>query len=340
MNQAYCDRLDGWGRDLAKKRVASIRLELVKKSRESMFAAIQTYNNPSAQFRSESFLVLMVIAWTYLLHAYYRGENIDYRVLDTDPKSRRKYKRTRRDAIMYWGLEDCLKAPNCPLDQDTKNNLVFLIGLRHEVEHEMSRNLDNALSARYQACALNYCHYIRRLFGDEYAIEDQLAYSIQFSQLLPEQILATDDDVELSSSLKSYIADFDNSLDEDAFNSERFAYRLIFFRKTRNNRGGADHVIEFIDPDSEMGQELAATYLSLKEVERPKYIPSQIVAQMQQDGYPRFNMYHHTQLWQAHDAKNPGKGYGTLVAKKYWHWYERWIDVVRLHCEDNRELYE
>jgi len=38
---------------------------------------------------------------------------------------------------------------------DAANNLRFLIGLRHEIEHQMTMSLDNFLSARYQACALD-----------------------------------------------------------------------------------------------------------------------------------------------------------------------------------------
>lgn len=46
--------------------------ELVAKAREAMISAIQSYNNPRVSFRSEIFIVLSIIGWTYLLHAYYR----------------------------------------------------------------------------------------------------------------------------------------------------------------------------------------------------------------------------------------------------------------------------
>lgn len=42
-------------------------------------AAIRVYNDPSTRFKSETYIVLMVIAWTYLLHAHYRAKRIDYR---------------------------------------------------------------------------------------------------------------------------------------------------------------------------------------------------------------------------------------------------------------------
>ncbi|HAT8989627.1 TPA: DUF3644 domain-containing protein, partial [Legionella pneumophila] len=52
-----------------KRSVFSIKNELIKKSQEAALAAIQLYNNPLITFKSESFIVLMNIAWTYLLHA-------------------------------------------------------------------------------------------------------------------------------------------------------------------------------------------------------------------------------------------------------------------------------
>ena len=61
------------------RKYGSISSELVKKSREAAIAAVQIFNNPSMLFKSELFIVLMVIAWTYLLHAYYKKKCIDYR---------------------------------------------------------------------------------------------------------------------------------------------------------------------------------------------------------------------------------------------------------------------
>ena len=80
----------------------------------------------------------MVIAWTYLLHAHYRAKRIDYRYFGQGPK-RKKFHRTKRGAFKFWELERCLDDGKCPIDKDTANNLRFLIGLRHEVEHQMTR---------------------------------------------------------------------------------------------------------------------------------------------------------------------------------------------------------
>jgi hypothetical protein len=57
----------------SRRSTSSIKLELVRQSREAALNAVQTYNNPLIGFKSQAFIVLMTIAWTYLLHAYYRA---------------------------------------------------------------------------------------------------------------------------------------------------------------------------------------------------------------------------------------------------------------------------
>ncbi len=50
--------------------VHSIKTELLTKSREAMLSAVGIFNNPSIKFKSETFIVLVIIAWTYLMHAF------------------------------------------------------------------------------------------------------------------------------------------------------------------------------------------------------------------------------------------------------------------------------
>ena len=59
---------------MATRKLFSHRVGLIRSSREAALAAIQTYNNPLMTFKSETFIVLMIMAWTYLLHAYYEGQ--------------------------------------------------------------------------------------------------------------------------------------------------------------------------------------------------------------------------------------------------------------------------
>ncbi len=62
-----------------KRTVGSVKSELISKPWETAFAAIKIFNDPLISFKCEAFIILMVIAWTYLLHAYYRANGIEYR---------------------------------------------------------------------------------------------------------------------------------------------------------------------------------------------------------------------------------------------------------------------
>lgn len=61
-----------------RRKIFSERIDLIQKAREATLSAVQIYNNPLITFKTESFIVLSLIAWTYMLHAYYRSKHIDY----------------------------------------------------------------------------------------------------------------------------------------------------------------------------------------------------------------------------------------------------------------------
>jgi len=319
------------------RRIGSIKSELLKKSREAALAGVQIFNNPNITFKAESYVVLMTIAWTYLLHAYYRYMKIEYRYFEQHGR-RRVFDKTKKGAHKHWELERCLNDTNSPIDKDSENNLRFLIGLRHEIEHQMTTRIDDLLSARFQACCLNYNYYIKQLFGDEQGINKHLSFSLQFSTIEHEQKDMLGDHSELPAHIQSYVQDFDQTLSDDEYASQRYAYRILFVPKTANRKGQADQVIEFVKADSTLAQDVNKTYAVIKETERAKYLPKQIVEIMNGEGFTKFNMHQHTTLWQSQEAKKQGKGFGVQVAKQ-WYWYESWVKRVRKHCQENVAKY-
>jgi hypothetical protein len=169
-------------------------------------------------------------------------------------------------------LTKCLNASQSPLDNETTKNLLFLIGLRDAISHHMSPVLDEYVSARYQACCLNYNHYVKLLFGQRYGIDQHLGYSLQFQSISRDQLSAPTE-ADLPPTVRSYIASFDSQLSADELNSERFAFRMLFVPRLVGKPGQADEVIEFLRPDSEMAQTINRDYVTFKEVERPKFPP-------------------------------------------------------------------
>jgi hypothetical protein len=317
------------------RRVFSVSNELVDKSREAALAAVQIFNNPQITFKSEIFIILMNIAWTYLLHAHYRKASIEYRYFDQKGKIRRFHKTTKGGAFKYWELERCLNDAQSPVDRDSANNLRFLIGIRHEIEHQMTSQIDASLSAKFQACCLNYNDLIKKLFGDGYGIDRHLAFSLQFSSISRNQFEQLNSQPTLPAHIQGFIDEFEGAMPEEEFNSPRFAYRVLFVAKTANRKGQADNVVEFVKADSELAKTVNKSYAVIKETERPKHLPGNIVELMKKEGFPEFTQYHHTILWKERDAKNPAKGLGVRV-EKTWYWYQPWLEQVREYCNTNK----
>lgn len=320
------------------RKVKSVKTELLTKSREAMLSAVQIFNNPNIQFKSESFIVLSNIAWMYLLHAYYRGQKIEYRYHNV-VNERKRYDRTKRGAYKYWELERCLNEDKSPIDNITSSNLKFLIGLRHEIEHQMTTKIDEYLSARFQSCCLNYNLYIKKLFDDKHAIDKHLSVSLQFSTLNEEQTEKLKEFTDLPKNIATYINDFDDKLSDELYNDIRFSYRVLYVPKSANNKGQADKVIEFIPANSPEAEGLNKEYVLIKEKEKQKHLPSNIVSLMHGKGYSRFSMHNHTQLWQKHDGKNPTKNYGVSV-EGAWYWYDHWLKIVEEYCLKNKAKME
>jgi len=324
------------------RRCYSLKEELLQKSRESVLSAVQIFNTPSLKFRAETYIVLMNIGWTYLLHAYFRQKNIEFRVYKLSKNGKRRvFARTHNKDYVYLGLDDCISCKDSPLDKGTINNLKFMIGLRNEIEHQMTTRIEEAYGARFQAYCLNYNFYIKKLFGEEYGIDKYLSFAIQFTNIDAQQAM-TLNTYQLPSSVHMYINDFDSKLSEEEFNDPHFSYRLLFVQKIVNSRDQADKIIEFVKDDPEIIDAINKGYrekIYIKDREKPKYFVKDIIEKMHDLGYVKFNTYHHTQLWKKMDAKNPAKGY-CICIHKLWYWYDSWIVVVTEHCEANKVLYQ
>lgn len=310
----------------------SMKDELIKKSREAMLAAVQIYNNPAITFKAESYITLCIISWTYLMHAFYRSKNIDYKFYKMTG-TRKKYDKTKYGAYKSWDLETCLNKKECPLDSATKVNLKFLIGLRHEIEHQMTTKIDEIVSAKTHAAAINFNYYIKNLFGNKYGIDDDLALCIQFSKIEPSNKIKELNKMKgLSDNIRNYILEFENTLNEELLKDTRYSYRVMYVQLNANRVGQADAVIEFIKLTPEQ-EKLLTDQILVKETEKKKYLPGQVVKKMQEEGYKTFKMHQHTMCWkELASDKNTLTQYGTLVAGA-WYWYDSWITYVRSYCE-------
>jgi hypothetical protein len=150
---------------------------LVEKARECALLAVETYNRPTATFRSGAYIVLMTIAWTSLFHAiflkrrikpYYRKKNSRrYEKIDGEPKG--------------WELKECLQQYYKGDNTAARKNLEFFIGLRNKIEHRSLAQLDAEIFGECQAMLLNFESLLVSEFGDRYAIRGGLTFALQFA---------------------------------------------------------------------------------------------------------------------------------------------------------------
>ena len=309
----------------------SVANELLDKSKEAMISAVQIYNNPLIRFKSEMFIITAIISWTYLMHAYYRKRGVEYRYY-RQRGQRKKFDKTKNGAYKHWELERCINEEQSPLDKGTANNLRFLIGIRHEIEHQKTDSIDEYIGAKLQACALNYSRESVKRFGEEHNIRDNLSLAIQFSPITPEQeslLRSASEDI-IPSNIRNFISTFESELDDEELRSLSYSYKIVYIPMQVNRANQADKAIEFISPDNINSKDVERVLI--KAVEKQKFLPSEIVKMMKKEGYSTFSMHYHTKLWQAKDAKNKKYNFGVQVAKQ-WYWYENWVYVVREHCQ-------
>lgn len=308
--------------------------ELLIKAREAMIAAVHTFNGAGITFRAELFIVTSIIAWTYLLHAFLRREGVDYRYRDKAGA----IEKTKQGAEQYWELGRCLKAPKCPLPDAVVKNLKFILELRHEIEHRSTNRIDDAVSAKLQACCLNFNDAIKTHFGLQYGLERRLPIALQFVAFSADQRTALKKGTTLPPNIASFIDGFEHGLSKEEYANPAYRYRVAFVPIAANRASSADVAVEFIKSDSDKGR--AISQVLLKEVDKARYTAKQVLEIMTRESYPRFNQHSHTQLWKMLNAKAPALGYGR--AGDYdgtWVWYEKWIEVVRAHCQENAERY-
>lgn len=295
--------------------------ELLIKAREAMIAAVQTFNGAGLTFRGEIFLVTAVIAWTYLMHAWFRREGVDYRYpADT----------TRQGAERYWELGKCLRHARCPVKGGARKNLEFLLEIRHEIEHRMTNRIDDAIGAKLQACAINFNETMKREFGHRMGLEKRLPLALQFVTFDRDQRSALKRATGLPQNVEAAIHAFEHGLTKEEAKDPAYRISYGFVPLVGKNAGAADLAVQIVAPGSPEAADIEK--IILKEVNRERYPPTKVVERVQRAGFPKFSVRDHTKLWQTLDAKNPGKGYGCNGDYGQWVYFDRWVQDVIAHC--------
>jgi hypothetical protein len=298
--------------------------ELLIKAREAMLFAVQAFNDPLARFKAEMFIVAAVIAWTYLLHAFFKREGVD-----------RVYRKggqpllTPQGQPKHFELGHCLKLLRCPLSAGERRNLEYLLEIRHEIEQRCTSRIDEAIGAKLQACCLNFDAAIKRLFGGRYGLDRQPSLALQFARVGGAQRRALLGRADLPPAIEALNLAFEGRLSNDELNDPAYAYRVAIVPMTIGNPRKADEVFEIVERGSDAAERIN---LVLRDRERVKLRETDVLQRAAGAGFPGFTSHWHRKLAAKVGARDPAMGHGVDVFGR-WLWYEPWVEVVVKHCE-------
>jgi hypothetical protein len=274
---------------------------LLESSIDCALLSVEIYNKPRAPFRVESYITHMIMSWTRLLQAYFNltiGETYFYK----EPNGRYKLIEGEKKA---WDLKICIQKYGA-LSESVKFNLEFFIKLRNKIEHRTISKDEIGLMifGECQSLLYNYENELIKLFGSEYAINESLAYSLQFSRIRTvkqlessKQLLSTE-----VREIKDFIEKYRLNIKESVFNTQEFSVKLIQIPKiTNTNRN--DLAIEFvnwnsvIEEDKENFDKLTALVkdkvLKTEVINPGKLKPGAIVTLVNESYQINFNHYDH-----------------------------------------------
>jgi hypothetical protein len=232
--------------------------ENLEKCRSAAIAAVDVYNRPGPRFRTAHYIVLVIIAWTALLHAIFYKRQIKpwYKKAGSNPRGDR-YVRVDGDP-KHWDLAECIRQFYGSNTTPERKNLEFIIGLRNKIEHRHLPELDAGLYGECQAALLNLEALISGEFGARYALSEQLAVSLQFTGLVPTEkkkaaaALAS----VAAKTIRDYVEKFRGGLPSSTLNSTKYSFNVFLVPKVANRKELADAAVEFVKVDEASPEEL------------------------------------------------------------------------------------
>lgn len=292
--------------------------ERLIRAREAMILAVQLFNSTTFKFKTEVFCVLANIAWTYLLHEYYK-------------------RHTNVDIIQESGrallLSQMIKRPDGPLSRGIKNNLKAVQDIRDTVEHQLLGRTDVMWFSLFQACCLNFDKTMCKLFGDELTLAHELSFALQFSNMDFDQLIKLQE-YDIPAHIKALDARLQDGMKEDDLSDREYQFRVIY---TLDSASKSRAHIEFIKPGTDKGREIRNVLVKPRIADQLyPYKPGRVAELVSRRSNKKFNLRNHTQAWRlfevrplgsAKQPENTNKDFCIYhVAHGDYTYSEKWID--------------
>jgi hypothetical protein len=144
---------------------------LINKAKEFRVLAIYNYNSPYTEFKTYSFIIHMIIAWTSLLQAIMKKQKVDYYHKDK-PKKDGEY--------LTWVCLEYVKK-YWKNSSPAAANLKLLYRLRNVIEHHLLPFLDIKVAGLCQVCLNNFEVIIAKEFGNEHTLHFNTTLALQIN---------------------------------------------------------------------------------------------------------------------------------------------------------------
>jgi hypothetical protein len=303
--------------------------ERLIRARESMVLAVQIYNSASLNFKTEVFVVLANIAWTYLLHEHY--ERRGFSIVGDDGRS--------------LLLGQMIKRHDCPLSKGICNNLSALKTIRDEVEHKVLGKSDLKWQGLFQTSCLNFDKVLCKLFGDRLTLAKELSFALQFSRMNVEQV-ATLNKYEIPAHIEALDARLNQKLSGEERSDMEYQFRVIY---TLDSSSKGNSHFEFLRPESAEGKAIQNVLVHYKAADHLyPHKPNQVCKLVSLKSKKVFTPHNHTQSWRLHkvreqtgskQADNTNKDYCIYHAAHGDHTYsDKWIDRLVEEVIDEKKF--
>lgn len=220
--------------------ISPYNIGFIIKAHQSALLAVEIYNKPLSTYRTEGFIVLMMIAWNSLFHAIFlnKGENIKY---------------SEKGIDNYLDLRKCINKYTGKLKKEISANLELLIEIRDQIVHKENPVIDDKLFGYCQSCLLNFEEILVDNFGEHYQLPNTLAYSLQFSKIHTSQQVESIKNYRNRHNYKmiDFISEFETNLfniDPEVYKSQNYCFRIYLIPKVvKENK--AEAAVEYINYD-------------------------------------------------------------------------------------------
>lgn len=316
--------------------------ELVNKSRESALLAVQVYNNPLLGFRTPSFVVHMIIAFTSLFHAIFEEDGIDY--------SYKRQEETKPER--FWDISECIRRYWKDENGPVRKNLELFVTLRDMVEHRYAPVFDCSIAGECQALLFNYEKLLVEEFSPYYSLGVQVAVPLQLSKASSPAKMTALRELQKSDYrfLSEVVRAHQAALSDDIIGSMDYSFSVYLIPKPANKASASDVSMEFVRLDERskpIVEELqrAITLVRTIPVANHGLLRAiDVVRIIQETTEPRFRMHEHTSAWKLFKVRPREKkpeGCDTQfcqfdVAHKDFVYTNRWVERLKKAVKDEQ----